>query len=322
MEKLAKQIIRHLPTPNLLNWPNNWGLKLISLIFAILLWYFVVGEDKIDTTVYIPVEIVNLPRELVIANQFKKQLEATVSGPRGLISSLNRQRITRTINLAKAAPGTVVIRNEPETIQFPRGVTVSRIQPTHITLLIDELVEKELPVQARTTGDPAAGHELAGVVFEPPLIKISGPKAVVGREKLLTAKPINVSGLKGPTAIQVPLELRPALLELMGETVVTANVLIREKTVEKTLSHIPIHLTDTELARKVTIEPSTISIRAMLPLSSKGNQTGLFEASVSTAGLKPGTHKLPVKITGPEQIKIIETVPSTVTVRIARSPGD
>ena len=161
MEKLVKQIIRRLPAPNLLNWPNNWGLKLISLIFAILLWYFVVGEDKIDTTIYIPVEIVNLPKELIIANQFKKQLEATVSGPRGLISSLNRQRITRTINLAKAAPGTVVIRNEPETIQFPRGVTVSRIQPTHITLLIDELVEKELPVRARTTGDPAAGHELA-----------------------------------------------------------------------------------------------------------------------------------------------------------------
>ena len=40
-----------------------------------------VGEDKVDTTVYIPVEIVNLPKELIISNQFKKQLEATVRGP-------------------------------------------------------------------------------------------------------------------------------------------------------------------------------------------------------------------------------------------------
>ena len=229
MEKLVKQIIRRLPAPNLLNWPNNWGLKLISLLFALLLWYFVVGEDKIDTTIYIPVEIVNLPRELVIANQFKKQLEATVSGPRGLIGSLNRQRITRTINLDKAIPGTIVIRNEPETIQFPRGITVSRIQPSHITLLIDELIEKELPVQAKTTGTPASGRELVEVIFEPKTIKISGPKAIVGREKFLTAKAINISGLKEPTAVQVPLVLRPALLELMGETVVTANVVIREK---------------------------------------------------------------------------------------------
>jgi len=321
MEKLAKQIIRRLPTPKLLNWPNNWGLKLISLIFAILLWYFVVGEDKIDTTVYIPVEIVNLPRELVISNQFKKQLEATVSGPRGLINGLNRQRITRTINLAKATPGTIVIRNEPETIQFPRGVIVSRIQPTHITLLIDELVEKELPVHARTTGDPAIGHELAGIVFEPPLIKISGPKAIVGREKLLTAKPIDINGLKGPTTVQVPLELRPALLELMGETVVTANVVIREKTMEKTITEVPIHLVGTDSARKITIEPDTINIRALLPLSSKGNQTRLFEATVSTDGLSAGVHRLPVKITAAEEIKIIEALPPTVTVRIGRSPG-
>ncbi|OGQ99659.1 MAG: hypothetical protein A2505_09295 [Deltaproteobacteria bacterium RIFOXYD12_FULL_55_16] len=226
-----QQTISRLLSQSILNWPNNWGLKLISLIFALLLWYFVVGEDKVDTTVYIPVEIVNLPKELIISNnQFKKQLEATVSGPRGLISGLNRQRITRTINLAKATPGTLVIRNEPETIPFPRGVTVSRIQPNHITLLIDELVEKELTIQARTSGAPASGHELVEVVFEPKFIKISGPKAIVGREKLLTAKPIDISGLKGPTTIQVSLELRPALLELMGETVVTANVVIREKT--------------------------------------------------------------------------------------------
>ena len=321
MEKLAKQIIRRLPTPKLLNWPNNWGLKLISLIFAILLWYFVVGEDKIDTTIYIPVEIVNLPRELVISNQFKKQLEATVSGPRGLINGLNRQRITRTINLAKATPGTIVIRNEPETIQFPRGVIVSRIQPTHITLLIDELIEKELPVQARIIGDPAIGHELAGVVFEPPLIKISGPKAIVGREKLFTGKPIDISGLKGPTTIQVPLELRPALLELMGETVVTANVVIREKTMERTIPEVPIHLVDTDSTRKVTIEPDTINIRALLPLSSKGNQSRLFDASISTDGLSAGVHRVPVKITAAEQIKIIEALPATVTVRIGRGSG-
>jgi len=321
MEKLVKQIIRRVPTPNFLNWPNNWGLKLISLIFAVLLWYFVVGEDKVDTTVYIPVEIVNLPRELVIANQFKKQLEVTVSGPRGLISGINRQRITRTINLAKTTPGTIVIRNEPETIQFPRGVTVSRIQPTHITLLIDELVEKELPVQARTTGSPASGYELGGVVFEPPLIKISGPKAVVGREKIFTAKPIDISGLKSSKTFQVPLELRSALLELMGETVVTANVVIRERTTKKTIADIPVHLTGPESDRKVTLEPDTISVRALLPLSSRGNQAGLVEASISTEGLSVGTHRMPVKITAPEEIHIIEAVPSTVTVKIGRSLG-
>jgi hypothetical protein len=56
-------------------------------------------------------------------------------------------------------------------------------------------------------------------------------------------------------------------------------------------------------------------------LSSRGNQAGLIEASVSTDELSVGVHRLPVKITAPDQIKIIETVPPTVTVKIGRNPG-
>ncbi|MCK5324253.1 MAG: YbbR-like domain-containing protein, partial [Desulfobulbaceae bacterium] len=61
MEKLVKQIIDRYSRPRLRSWPKNWAPKLLSLFFALFLWYFVVGEDKVDMTVRIPVEIVNLP---------------------------------------------------------------------------------------------------------------------------------------------------------------------------------------------------------------------------------------------------------------------
>ena len=70
MEKLVRQIINRLSAvPR----PKNWVLKFLSLLFALFLWYFVVGEDKVDMTVTIPVEIVNLPRDLIISNQFVPQ---------------------------------------------------------------------------------------------------------------------------------------------------------------------------------------------------------------------------------------------------------
>ena len=78
MEKLVKQILNHYTHPRKWRWPNNWGLKLLSLLFAIFLWYFVVGEDKVDIKVFIPIEIVNLPRDLVISNEYKKQLDVTI----------------------------------------------------------------------------------------------------------------------------------------------------------------------------------------------------------------------------------------------------
>ena len=33
------------------NKPKNWILKLISLSLAVMLWYFVVGEDQVDINI-------------------------------------------------------------------------------------------------------------------------------------------------------------------------------------------------------------------------------------------------------------------------------
>ena len=75
MEKLAATQIkfwRNWP------WPKDWVLRLISLFFAIFLWYFVVGEDKVDMTISVPLEIVNMPRDLIVSNQFPKNIEVTI----------------------------------------------------------------------------------------------------------------------------------------------------------------------------------------------------------------------------------------------------
>ena len=94
MEKLVQQIIAYL---NTIPRPKNWVLKLISFFFALFLWYFVAGEDKVDMNVSVPIEIVNLPHDLVISNPFRKQLDVTVSGQRSLIRGLSTQNISRTV---------------------------------------------------------------------------------------------------------------------------------------------------------------------------------------------------------------------------------
>ena len=59
---------------------REWLPSVISLFLAVALWYNVGGEQTVDTSVMIPVEVLNLPRELVISNQFKKEIEVTVRG--------------------------------------------------------------------------------------------------------------------------------------------------------------------------------------------------------------------------------------------------
>src|SRR5210317_762499 len=110
MEKLVKQTLKKFQPRSMGKLPKNLLLQAISLIFALFLWYFVVGEDKVDMTIYVPLEIINLEQNLVISNQFKRQLEVTINGPRGLVHSVASKNITRPVDLTNYRPGSHVIQ--------------------------------------------------------------------------------------------------------------------------------------------------------------------------------------------------------------------
>lgn len=229
MEKLVEQIKRLATLEVSDYWPRDWVLKLLALLFAVLLWYFVVGEDKVDTHVLVPVELVNLPRDMVVVNQYKQQLEVSLAGPRGLIDGLRRQNITRTINLSAAQPGTMAVRNDPETLPFPRGIEVLRVQPANITLVIDHLKEKQLPVEADLQGEPAPGHQLREVRLEPDTFNIRAPATLLARIDRLQTMPIDIDGLDDTTIHQVSLLLDEELLTLLGETTVSVLLVVAPK---------------------------------------------------------------------------------------------
>lgn len=328
MEKLAKQIITPPRKANLGKWPKNFGIRLLSLFFAVFLWYFVAGEDRIDTNVYIPVEIVNLPRNMVVSNQYKKQLEVTISGPRGLINGINRQHISRTINLSTAKPGTtVVVKNERDSIRFPRGIDVLRIQPSNITLLLDRLIEKSLPVKADVTGVPLSGFELTEITFDPQSILISGPQGVLKDESALVTEPIDVTGLKAPVTRQVALALKPEILERIGETVVSARIIINEKSVKKTIKDIPIAILDDKSGGTgpPTVLPDRVTVHALVPISLSRTETDLktlIQARVVAESLPPGKHSVPVDISASDNITIVDLEPQSVILEIGAAPAE
>jgi YbbR domain-containing protein len=212
---------------------KEWLPSLIALVLAVILWYNVGGEKRVDTSVMIPVEVINLPRELVISNQFKRQIEVTVNGPRSLILELENSQISRQIDLSQATPGTRVVTNDVDSINFPRGIDVLRIQPSSIILSLDKLVKRTFPINPVTTGEPMVGYILKRLKMEPEVISITGPETVLSQYDVLRTKVINIAGLNRSIQTQVPLDLEPAIVELIGETTVTADIIIGLETVQK-----------------------------------------------------------------------------------------
>ena len=322
MEKLVQQIINNLTSfPR----PKNWVLKLLSLLFALFLWYFVVGEDKVDMNIPIPVEIVNLPRDLVISNQFKKQLEVTVSGQRSLIRGMSSQHISRTIDLSKATPGTVVIQNHPDSIPLPRGLNILRVQPPTLTLLLDRLIQQELPIKPVLLGKVHTNYSLESVTVDPPTLEISGPQSILGSEQNLITSPVDITGLEQPTVKQVSLSLKPEIADLIGEPVVAVRLNIVELKHEMEFADIPIDLDITSGRQTGVIYqllPPAISITAEIPKSMVQDTNNIrerFDARITPESLKAGSTIQKVFVETPPQVKVLAIKPETVLLKISQT---
>jgi YbbR domain-containing protein len=324
MEKLVQQIIGYL---NTIPRPKNWVLKLIAFFFALFLWYFVAGEDKVDMNVSVPIEIVNLPRDLVVSNQFKKQIEVTVSGQRSLIRGLSSQNISRTVDLSSARPGKFDIENTPDSIPFPWGVSVLRLQPTTVSLRIDKLVSKELKVIPITTGLPPQGFDMVSVVLEPPSINITGPQSILDEEKTVDTVVIDVSNLKASSQKQVNLNLSPTIIDLIGESVVTANIIIAEKMIDQLVTDVPVSFSQHD-DEQYQSPATTITVRAEIPYTVATGTKELSSIFVATVNPQtadsPDLNDFPVSVTvSPDlgsykgKVRILGFTPKTVSLTAA-----
>ena len=295
---------------------RSWFLKGLSLCMAVMLWYFVGGKDTVDKIVMVPIEIINLPRDLVISSQFKKEIEVTVTGPSSQILDLNNQAVTRQIDLSSASPGTMVIENSIDSIPVPRGIKVLRVQPSSLILSLDKLVQKHFTVIPSISGKVAAGHVLKGLKMNPEVITITGPETLLGQVNQLHTANINVNGMSESQQRQVPLKLDPALVDLIGKTLVTADIQVGHETVERKIMDIPVSATVDGKQR--TVRPAMVTVTARIPktmLNGNGSLKKKFNATV-TEGAGEGKLKVmvvPVDDAGGD-ITVVAVEPEFVTL--------
>ena len=261
MKEILVALYRKMELANLFS--KDWLLKFVSLVLAVILWYFVGGEDRVDKNVMIPIEIINLPRDLVISNQFKKEIEVTVSGPRSLILEMSNRALTRQVDLSAATPGTMVIENDHKHIPVLRGITIQRVQPSSIILSLDKLIQKQFPVEAKTVGRVADGYYVRFLKIDPDVITITGPQTTLSQVDELSTKAINLEGVKHSSQLQVPLELEPSIVELIGETSVTADITIGVETVTRSIDGVEVHAVLDGVKREVN--PEAVKVIANIP---------------------------------------------------------
>lgn len=203
---------------------DNLGLKLLSVVLAVFLWAVVVGEQKIEVTMNVPLTIGDVPRSLVMLNEPPDTLEVRVRGPKTLISTLSPTEIVPEGLPKSWVEGENVIPIRPDMLRAPRGIEVVEVTPHRIRVVLDAVVDREVEVSPRIEGAPARGFAVKRVTVSPPRIRVTGPRSELRRLTRIPTVPINLDGRDASFSTRAMLEPVGRQVRALDNTPITVAV--------------------------------------------------------------------------------------------------
>ena len=186
---------------------NNWSLKLLALALGIGLWVFVVGQEKGEISVKVPVVFTNIPKDMVVVGDVISELDVRLYGSRNLLARANKGSMSKRVSLAGKKPGLNEFQASDEGLHLPPGIKVHRMTPARFSIRLAKRVSREVPVRPVIKGDPPAGMEVGEVTFKPDKVRLSGAQEDLKDLDWIWTVPIKAEGLKAENKLTVELRM-------------------------------------------------------------------------------------------------------------------
>lgn len=184
---------------------ENWTLKLTSLVFAMILWMFIMGERRLEVGYAVPLHLQNVPEALMVANEVPSLVDVRISGPRTLLMKVNPNDMSIVVDLADLQPGLTTFKRLEERLNIPDGLRVTRLSPSFIDIKLERIREKRVPIKVVLAGEPLEGYRVAGLKAIPEQALIEGAESELKRISEVTTEPVDLGGVKESFSLIVPL---------------------------------------------------------------------------------------------------------------------
>ena len=169
---------------------NNLGLKLMSIILAVVLWFLVVMiNNPKDSVTFsgIPVTLVNtelLEKENKVyeVENHTDRVRVTVEAPKNVIDQLRSSDIVAEADVSRLTEVNTIAIN---CSVLNENVEISSVtsNPELVQLSVEDRASKWVEVQCNPVGEVAEGYMVAGTSSDQTRIEVSGPKSVVDQIK-------------------------------------------------------------------------------------------------------------------------------------------
>ncbi len=295
---------------------KDMPLKIIALILAIILWFYVSGIKNSERIIDIPLEIVNLPDNTMVLSHIPQKITLKVRGPRNILFRLSSTNLKYSIDAARMQIGTNVFNFTGDQLGLPPGVQVIWMSPSSLTMVLSETIRKKLTVVPKFEGTPGKGYQVTNYRISPSEIEIDGTKdSLKGIEKIYT-RPIDISGETGDLkGISVLLNTEELNYKYIDTDTVNVDVFIAPNYITKVLNNLRITVKGEQSDFRIFPETVDLQIRGpenileAFPLKE-------IEVYINIENMAPGHYTVKPMVEVPDNILVEAIKPENIDLTI------
>jgi YbbR domain-containing protein len=300
---------------------HNWPLKLAAVGLATLLYGGLVVSQSTTTFegAAIPVTVENQPEPTYLLNTIEPVTEVRYFSPSGRRPVASTFKATVDLSNVPAGTGPVLVPVQVISLD-PTEIQVIGYTPDRVTIDLDTVAEKQVPVRIEQT-PPPAGLTTGDTVVEPSTVTVSGPTS-----KVDTVVAVRADVIIQPSGISIDQDVPVVPIDANGQQVspieldpdvVHVTIPVFQDVRNRSLPVTPV-VTGTpapgfEIAA-VTVEPNVVTVAG--DAEELGSLTSIETQPVSVNGASETVEDDPALVM-PDGVVPVEasTVQVTVTLR-------
>lgn len=314
---------------------NNLSLKIVSAVFAVILWTVIVNIYDPNTSYTfsnITVQLVNTQSLTEKNYTFEVvdggKISVTVSGPKSVVTDLKTSDIAATADLSKVTAFTDYVDIQVQVVKDGQVLNNVEAVPrtSALKLSIENRDTNTYAVNVNTTGTPANGYAVASTTTSPTYIKVTGPTSLVEGIASVGVD-VDVSGAKGTVNTQSDINMYDSdgniianeELEMSSETADVIVEMARTKTVPVVVKTSGTPSQDC-VVTGTSLSQTSVVISGQQEALSKIDNITIPSSAVSVDGLsedKTYTFKLTDYV--PSGVKIVSDSRLQVTIKISKA---
>ncbi len=299
---------------------ENLLARIISFLVACGLWVYVMTDQNpiVERNVEVQLQQINLPANMMVFNAPEKVV-VRVRGTRTYVMENIDNHISASLNLKNITEGQQSI---PVGVSVEGGDVVS-VKPSEVSVYVDTVSEKTVPVTTRVVGIAADDMTVGSSVITPSEVTLRGATHRIDRVNKVVA-PINVTDHRESFSAESDLvAVSDDGYDIANMKITPARVMVEAKMVTQMLStELPIKLVlngvlpEGILVTKTELVPASIRISAPPSLL-----RDLKEISTRPLGISAlsGSTAAALELDIPERI-IPETRTVQVRISVERQP--